>query len=184
MSTLTLVILDAVLTHDTELFGKMDPFVKVVSDHLKLSTRVHEKGGKKPSWNQPFNIDMDFLGTEVSFTVLDQDLAKQDIVGQCVLKKADLDVDGAQERTLDLTWGPKAKPAGTLRIKWQKHMRTATERVGHALNAKMNILDKVDEARNQTNQPSAVAQAPPAAPSEQAATPQLAGYPSMNSGSN
>ena len=48
---MTLVIIDAVLTHDTELFGKMDPFVKVVSDHLKLSTRVHEKGGKKPVWN-------------------------------------------------------------------------------------------------------------------------------------
>jgi len=37
---------------------------------------VHNNGGKKPKWEFPFNIDPDYLGDEVKFTVLDQDLAK------------------------------------------------------------------------------------------------------------
>ena len=40
-SMLTLVIIEAKLTHDTEMFGKMDPFVKLTSEHLKLQTKVH-----------------------------------------------------------------------------------------------------------------------------------------------
>lgn len=31
---------EAKLTHDTEMFGKMDPFVKITSGHLGLSTKV------------------------------------------------------------------------------------------------------------------------------------------------
>ena len=86
-SMLTLVIVKAELKHDTEMFGKMDPFVKLTSEHLKLQTKVHENGGKKPVWDQPFNIDPDYLGDEVKFWVLDQDLASQDIIGHCTIKK-------------------------------------------------------------------------------------------------
>ena len=83
---LTLVIYDAALKHDTEMFGKMDPFCKLQSEHLKLQTKVHNNGGKTPKWDSPFNIDPDYLGEDIKFTVLDQDLAKQDVIGHVTIK--------------------------------------------------------------------------------------------------
>ena len=73
---LTLVVHSAILTRDTEMFGKMDPFVTLVSEQFRVRTNVHENGGKKPVWDRPFNIDPDYLGDNVKFTVLDQDLTK------------------------------------------------------------------------------------------------------------
>ena len=48
---LHLTCIEAQLTHDTEMFGKMDPFVKITSGHLGIKTSVDENGGKKPTWN-------------------------------------------------------------------------------------------------------------------------------------
>lgn len=54
---LLITVIEAKLTHDTEFFGKMDPYVKISSEHLGLQTRIHENGGKKPFWDQTFTID-------------------------------------------------------------------------------------------------------------------------------
>lgn len=51
---LTVTIKSGVLTHDTELIGSMDPFVKWNYREKEYKTTVHYKGGKKPSWNEVF----------------------------------------------------------------------------------------------------------------------------------
>lgn len=117
--------IDANLTHNTELFGKMDPFVKITSGQLAIQTKVCEKGGRKPTWNQTLHIDPYYLEDVVKITVLDQDLNKKDIVGFCKVLKADLMSEQPVERKLDLIFGPKEKPAGTLRIK--SHCTTNTK---------------------------------------------------------
>mgnify|MGYP000936348528 CR=1 FL=1 len=83
-------VIEATLTHDTEMFGKMDPFVKLTSGHLGLSTKVCQNGGKKPKWNQTLHVDPYYLDDEVKFTVFDQDLNKKDLVGFAKVLKTEL----------------------------------------------------------------------------------------------
>lgn len=47
---LTIKIISAELTRNTELFGKMDPFVSIDYKGLRKSTKVCKRGGKHPSW--------------------------------------------------------------------------------------------------------------------------------------
>ena len=43
-------LLEAHLTHDTETFGKMDPYVKFFSREQEWRSATNEDGGKKPKW--------------------------------------------------------------------------------------------------------------------------------------
>jgi hypothetical protein len=63
--------IEATLTHDTSLLKKMDPFVKISSEHFGIKTTVDENGAKTPSWNQRLQIDPTYLGHEVKFSVMD-----------------------------------------------------------------------------------------------------------------
>jgi hypothetical protein len=44
-------VVEGELTHSTEMFGKMSPFVKIKSEHIALKTKVQERAGKKPKWD-------------------------------------------------------------------------------------------------------------------------------------
>ena len=140
-SMLTLVIVKAELKHDTEMFGKMDPFVKLTSEHLKLQTKVHENGGKKPVWDQPFNIDPDYLGDEVKFWVLDQDLASQDIIGHCTIKKEELILEEDTTKELDLVYGAKNKNGGKLYIRFQCKKKVVADKIAAGMNKKFGLLN-------------------------------------------
>ena len=91
---LSLTLVEAELTHDTETFGKMDPFVKITSEHLGLKSSVHKSGGKTPKWNQELTIDPTYLGQEVKIAVMDdEDGKKADLVGDIIVLKEDLMTD-------------------------------------------------------------------------------------------
>jgi Ca2+-dependent lipid-binding protein len=45
---LRLKVIRARLSHDTETFGKMDPYFQVQLDKKKIKTKTHDKGGKEP----------------------------------------------------------------------------------------------------------------------------------------
>ena len=90
---LHLTCIEAQLTHDTEMFGKMDPFVKITSGHLGIKTSVDENGGKKPTWNQTLHIDPFYMDDIVKIQVLDQDLNKTDVVGFCRVDKQEFLVE-------------------------------------------------------------------------------------------
>lgn len=128
-----LVIHSAELTRDTEFFGKMDPFVTLVSEHLKLRTQVHENGGKKPVWEKSLNIDPDYLGDEVKFTCMDQDLTKTDLIGECIIPKSTFLVEGDHALTnFDLLY--KGKKAGVLKLMWRCTKKTTTDKLATAFN--------------------------------------------------
>lgn len=49
---LQLTIVEANLSRDTEMFGKMDPYCMVVFDQKKgMKTHTAESAGTKPKWN-------------------------------------------------------------------------------------------------------------------------------------
>ena len=54
--TIVIIPKTARLTRDTEMFGSMDPYVKVKYDGQKYKTKVHNGGGKNPSWNDTLSF--------------------------------------------------------------------------------------------------------------------------------
>ena len=48
---LRIIVVEANLTRDTEVFSKMDPFVELHHKGKKQSTKVLDGAGKKPKWN-------------------------------------------------------------------------------------------------------------------------------------
>ena len=55
---LSLNVIEAELTRDTETFGKMDPFVKFKYGELEFRTTEKSNAGKKPIWNETFQINV------------------------------------------------------------------------------------------------------------------------------
>ena len=53
---LAIEICEAELTRDTEMVGKMDPYVKFVHHKKTHKTRVKDEAGKHPRWNQNFEV--------------------------------------------------------------------------------------------------------------------------------
>lgn len=51
---MNLTAVGAKLTKDTEMFGKMDPYLIIDIKGKKQQTKVHDNGGKLPVWNQTF----------------------------------------------------------------------------------------------------------------------------------
>ena len=58
---LTIRLLEADLTHDTEFFGKMSPFVVFTYKNEKKKSSIVKKGGKKPKWEneEPYEFIVD-----------------------------------------------------------------------------------------------------------------------------
>jgi hypothetical protein len=139
---LYLTLVDAELTHDTETFGKMDPFVKITSEHLGLKSSIHKKGGKTPAWNQVLTIDPTYLGHEVKISVMDdegEDGKKADLVGDITVLKEDLMTEQETDKWLPLTFGAKKKPAGKLHIRTELKSNNAN---AFLLRAAQHLADK------------------------------------------
>lgn len=69
---------------DTDVIGKMDPYVKVEFKSQKFRTAVKEKAGSYCEWNEVFKIsakDSDPVNDVIRFTVLDKDTFVDDTVG-------------------------------------------------------------------------------------------------------
>lgn len=98
---LSLEVIDARLTRDTEFIGKMDPYVVFKTRDQVFKTKVHNSGGKTPVWNQTFEIDVKYIGDELNLTVFDEDVTTSDTVGSSNMKLAAL----CNERPFD-EWFP------------------------------------------------------------------------------
>ena len=52
-----LKIIKGKLSRNTETFGKMDPYVKVLTlNGQEYKSQVHSKGGDNPVWNESLDI--------------------------------------------------------------------------------------------------------------------------------
>ena len=55
---LKITVLSANLTRNTDMFGKMDPYVLINHLATKFKTPVHRNGGKTPVWNTKTYFDI------------------------------------------------------------------------------------------------------------------------------
>ena len=109
---LTLIIQRAELTRDTEMFGKMDPYVRITFDSKFRKTSVKQEGGKIPIWNEKFVIDVNNYYQNITFKVYDEDPTNDDLVGQVTLTVSEL-IANSPSRELKLQF-EKKKEVGKL----------------------------------------------------------------------
>ena len=115
---LTITFVEAKLTRDTELVGKMDPYVVLKYREQVLKTKTNKNGGKNPSWNEELELDVKYVGDDCSMTVMDWELLGKDkIIGSAdFVKISSFIINGAG---IDDWWaiGHKGKKCGEVRIK-------------------------------------------------------------------
>lgn len=82
IGTLTLKVVEGKLIRNTEMFGKMDPFVQIDYRINKFKTKVNDSGGVTPKWNEIFKIPVYSIDDILKMTCKDQDLIIDDIIGE------------------------------------------------------------------------------------------------------
>ncbi len=107
---LRLTVIEARLTRDTEMFGKMDPFCKIQYRDQNITTTVQKNAGKLPRWNETFDINVQYQGDDVHLEVLDEDITKNDVVGSSTFKMSSLCVNQGIDTWFDIQY--KGKKAG------------------------------------------------------------------------
>lgn len=75
----------AVINKDTDLIGKMDPYVEVTVNGVSQRTNVVKSGGRNPSWNQTLYFNAQ-PNDNIIFRIYDKDtLTRDDFIGEvCV----------------------------------------------------------------------------------------------------
>jgi len=113
--SLALTVIEARLTRDTETFGKMDPYVKISTRQQQFKTAVKNGAGKTPMWNQTFNIDVKYIGDDMTVQVYDEDPGSDDIIGEATMKLSALCVNGGIDEWFQIAY--RGKSSGQLHLK-------------------------------------------------------------------
>ncbi|KAL4496038.1 hypothetical protein ABPG72_015460 [Tetrahymena utriculariae] len=78
---ITITHIKANFKRDTDMFSKMDPFVRIkVSEDINFKTSVAKGGGKTPEWKEQVQV---YVGLEevIMFLVFDQEVHKDQLIG-------------------------------------------------------------------------------------------------------
>jgi len=83
-----LKIVRGLLYKNTEMFGKMDPFIQLEYNKMKMKTQTADEGGETPVWDHTFNLDIITMSEEdhVTLTCLEEDFLSNDFIGETILK--------------------------------------------------------------------------------------------------
>jgi len=111
---LSLKIPEAKLYRDTEVMGKMSPYVTMVYKGNKLKTKVHDYGGKLPKWTDEFKLDVTSVSDEIVLRVWDQDLTTSDAIGFVKIKMSSLVINCGIDDWFTIMFDNK--PAGEIRL--------------------------------------------------------------------
>ena len=112
---LTLTVAEGKLIRDTEFLGKMSPYITIMFKKSKLKTKVHYDGGKKPVWNQEFQLEVTNPTEEMVLRVWDQDLTTSDAIGFTKVKMSSLMINRGIEDWFTIMFDNK--PAGEILLK-------------------------------------------------------------------
>jgi len=68
--------------YNTSLMGKQDPFVKLKVGTSEAKTKTHNKGGKFPSWEQDFTMNIMQGDTHLHLECWDEETVSNDFIGE------------------------------------------------------------------------------------------------------
>lgn len=111
---LTLRPKEGKLVRDTEVFGKMSPYITITFKGQKFKTKVHDYGGKKPKWSDEFVLEVTDVTEELTLRVWDQDMTTSDAVGFAKIKMSSLVINCGVEDWFTILFDNK--PAGEILI--------------------------------------------------------------------
>jgi len=139
LGILTIELVEAKFTRSTDLIRKMDPYVKMVSRDQDWKSETCSGGGKKPKWEgQKFEIEVKYLGDDITFEAFDNDPGKDEKIGNGDSKlSAFACYDDWDE------WFPiehKGKSAGKI------HLRSKWEPVAHEEHSSQDEMGQIQEA--------------------------------------
>lgn len=119
--TLKICILEARLTRDTDVIGKMDPYVIVSTRMQRFRTKTQDDAGLTPAWaDEVIEIDVKYVGDDITFTVMDEDITSDDTVGSCTVKLTEfLGARGSKVADMDDWWAIhfRGEEAGHIHMK-------------------------------------------------------------------
>jgi Ca2+-dependent lipid-binding protein len=107
---------EARLTHDTETFGKMDPYCVFEMREQRVRTRVCQDQGKTPNWQgEVVTFDIKYIGDDIHLSCWDDDPGKDDLIGQAEIKVATMCIGSGLDEWYKLYF--KGKEAGMIHLR-------------------------------------------------------------------
>lgn len=80
--TLLIKVLEGRLVRDTETLGTMDPYITIEYQGMEFKTQTIKGGGKRPTFNETFEIEVYRVSDEIKFACFDDDILINDVVGE------------------------------------------------------------------------------------------------------
>jgi Ca2+-dependent lipid-binding protein len=108
-------VVEARLTKDTELFGKMDPYAVITLRETKVRTKTKQNAGKNPKWLEMFDIQVRYIGDDMEINVFDEDVTTSDLVGTAILKVSSLCLPQGLDDWFEIRY--KGKKSGAIHLK-------------------------------------------------------------------
>ncbi|KAL5710786.1 hypothetical protein ACHQM5_021308 [Ranunculus cassubicifolius] len=104
---LKIELLDARGLQDTEVIGKIDPYVLIQYKDQKLKSKVAKGQGSNPVWNDDFSLWMQYPAEDEDYTlvmkIMDKDtFTSDDFIGEARINLKELAVLGAEKGTAKL----------------------------------------------------------------------------------
>ena len=119
---LTLNVHEARLTRDTDTFGTMDPYCKINARMQEFKTKTASDGGVSPSWQEVFEIDVKYIGDDITFEVYTANTVSSDeLIGQFRLKISALCVNKGVDDWWHINYKDKSCGQIHLSSHWKPH---------------------------------------------------------------
>ena len=138
-----------ILKRDTELFGKMSPFVHITIGSQAKRTGAHRKGGKNPNWNGEI-LEFDIKNEEeMQLIVYDEEhVKKHDLVGQATYFLRRITLGEEKQKPIEILH--KSKMVGTVYLDFDFKKATLSQKVGQNLIKGLNLGNQAQASAVQT----------------------------------
>jgi Ca2+-dependent lipid-binding protein len=93
----------------------MDPYIKISTRQQQFKTKTKNSAGKTPVWNETFNIDVKYVGDDITMQVYDEDVGSDDIIGEIQFKLAALCIGNGMDEWFAIAY--RGKAAGQIHLK-------------------------------------------------------------------
>ena len=75
------------------MFGKMDPFIRVLHKGQTYQTKVLDEAGTSPVWNEVFSLELESPDDFILIQCLDEDIVIDDFIGEATFTASQLCTD-------------------------------------------------------------------------------------------
>ena len=111
-------IVEGKLFRDTQMIGKMDPYLCLEYGGQKFKSKVSSGGGKFPTWNESFELDIKSVNDEIKLCAKDENIISNDFIGQAFIKVSSLIMNNGVRDWFVLSYQEKQAGQILLETQW------------------------------------------------------------------